>query len=421
MANTIMERLRHSWNAFFSREPTTTQLHEYAHYGSSVRPDRTRLYRSGDRSIVVAVFGRIAVDCASININHVKVDENDNFTEEISSSLNYIFSTEANIDQSSRQFIRDIVISMFDEGCIAVVPVDTNVNPDTTDSYDILSMRVGRIVEWFPYSVRVSLYNERIGQKQEVVVNKNDCAIIENPFYVIMNEPNSIYQRLLRVLNKLDVVNEQIAANKLDLILQLPYVIKSEARKEQAERRRRELEDQLAGSRYGVAYTDGTEKVIQLNRAVENNYWTQAKELMKMLYNQMGLTQEIFDGTADEAAMLNYYNRTIDPIMLAITEEFQRKFLTKTARTQGHRIKYFRDPFRLVPVSELANIADKFTRNEILTSNEVRSEIGYRPSDDPGADELRNKNLNRDKNEIDPKQQQPVINKEQEANIQNGE
>ena len=414
MAYTLFERLRNSWNAFLSREPTGKyQVYESGR-GSYSAPFRSRSYRGGDKSIITAVFGRIAVDCASINIEHVRTDENGNFKEPIDSELNRVLTLNANIDQTGRAFIRDLVISMFDEGCVAVVPVDTTEDPRLTDSYDILSLRVGEITEWFPYHVKVKLYNERLGQKQEILVAKSDTAIIENPFYVIMNEPNSTYQRLLRVLNKLDVVNEQAAANKLDLILQLPYVVKTEARKQQAEIRRKELEDQLMGSKYGVAYTDGTEKVIQLNRAVENNYWNQAKELMSMLYNQLGLTQNIFDGTADEATMLNYYNRTIDPIMLAITEEFKRKFLSKKAITTGQSILYFRDPFRLVPVSELANIADKFTRNEILSSNEVRTEIGYRPSDQPGADELRNKNLNRDKNAVEG--EMPM---QEEANIQN--
>lgn len=416
MAYTLFERLRNSWNAFLSREPTGHFNIYESGYGSTNPPFRSRSYRGGDKSLVTAVFGRIAVDCASINIEHVRVDENGNFKEPMDSELNNALTLSANIDQTGRAFIRDLVISMFDEGCVAVVPVDTTANPRITDSYDILSLRVGQIIEWFPASVKVKLYNERIGQQQEIIVPKCDTAIIENPFYVIMNEPNSTYQRLLRVLNKLDVVNEQAAANKLDLILQLPYVVKTEARKQQAEIRRKELEDQLTGSKYGVAYTDGTEKVIQLNRAVENNYWTQAKELMTMLYNQLGLTQNIFDGTADEATMLNYYNRTVDPIMLAITEEFKRKFLSKKAISTGQSILYFRDPFRLVPVSELANIADKFTRNEILSSNEVRTEIGYRPSDQPGADELRNKNLNRDKNVVGD--EMPM---QEEANNQNGE
>ena len=416
MAYTLFERLRNSWNAFLSREPTGHFNIYESGYGSTNPPFRSRSYRGGDKSLVTAVFGRIAVDCASINIEHVRIDENGNFKEPIDSELNNALTLSANIDQTGRAFIRDLVISMFDEGCVAVVPVDTTANPRLTDSYDILSLRVGQILEWFPASVKVKLYNERIGQQQEIIVPKCDTAIIENPFYVIMNEPNSTYQRLLRVLNKLDVVNEQAAANKLDLILQLPYVVKTEARKQQAEIRRKELEDQLTGSKYGVAYTDGTEKVIQLNRAVENNYWTQAKELMTMLYNQLGLTQNIFDGTADEATMLNYYNRTVDPIMLAITEEFRRKFLSKKAISTGQSILYFRDPFRLVPVSELANIADKFTRNEILSSNEVRTEIGYRPSDQPGADELRNKNLNRDKNIVG--NEMPM---QEEANNQNGE
>lgn len=413
MANTFLERLRHSWNAFFSREPTESHIYEVAHYGSSSKPDRLRLHRGLDRSIITAVFGRIAVDCSSINIEHVVADENGNYEETVNSKLNRIFTVEANIDQAGRDFVRDIVISLFDEGCVAVVPIDTDTDPDLTDSYQILTMRVGKIVEWYPDRVRVEVYNDRTGQRQEKIFLKSDSAIIENPFYVIMNEPNSLFQRLLRVLNKLDIANENGVSSRLDLILQLPYVIKTEARKEQAELRRRELEEQLAGSKYGVAYTDGTEKVVQLNRSLENNYWTQAKELLQMLYNQLGLTQSIFDGTADEAAMLNYYNRTVDPIMLAITEEFQRKFLSENARTRGHRIMYFRDPFRLVPVSQLADIADKFTRNEILSSNEIRSEIGYKPSDQPGADELRNKNLNQNTEEL---KIQP-----QEEEIQNGD
>lgn len=410
MANKFIERLKNSWNAFFSRDPTEPPKYEITQYGASMNPGRVRLYKGGDRSLITVVFGRIAVDCSSINIEHVRIDENGNFKEQIKSRLNSIFTVEANIDQTSRAFIRDIVISMLDEGYVAVVPVDTNRDPWKTDSYDILTMRVGKIVEWYPQAVRVLLYNDRTGQKQEVIVSKSDTAIIENPFYLIMNEPNSIYQRLLRVLGKLDIANEQTASGKLDLILQLPYVIKSESRKDQAERRRQELEEQLAGSKYGVAYTDGTEKVIQLNRSLENNYWVQAKELLQILYNQLGLTQEIFDGTADEATMLNYYNRTIDPIMSAITEEFQRKFISETARSQGQAILYFRDPFRLVPVSQLADIADKFTRNEIMSSNEVRAEIGYRPSDQPGADELRNKNINQSgQQEAAPQQPQEEI------------
>lgn len=414
MANKFIERLKNSWNAFFSRDPTEPPKYEIAQYGASMNPGRVRLYKGGDRSLITVVFGRIAVDCSSINIEHVRIDENGNFKEQIKSRLNSIFTVEANIDQTSRAFIRDIVISMLDEGYVAVVPVDTNRDPWKTDSYDILTMRVGKIVEWYPQAVRVLLYNDRTGQKQEVIVSKSDTAIIENPFYLIMNEPNSIYQRLLRVLGKLDIANEQTASGKLDLILQLPYVIKSESRKDQAERRRQELEEQLAGSKYGVAYTDGTEKVIQLNRSLENNYWAQAKELLQILYNQLGLTQEIFDGTADEATMLNYYNRTIDPIMSAITEEFQRKFISETARSQGQAILYFRDPFRLVPVSQLADIADKFTRNEIMSSNEVRAEIGYRPSDQPGADELRNKNINQSG-------QQEAVPQQPQEEIQNGD
>lgn len=414
MANTFLDRLKHSWNAFFSREPTNASIFETAHYGSYINPGHNRLlYRGSDRSLLTVVFGRIAVDCASINFSHVIVDENHNFVSTVDSRLNDILTVEANIDQTSRAFVRDIVLSMLDEGCVAVVPVDTDRDPRTTDSYDILSMRVGKIIEWYPYKVRVSLYNEREGKQQEVVVDKGDTAIIENPFYAIMNEPNSIYQRLLRVLSRLDIANDQGASGKLDLILQLPYVIKSEARQQQAEKRRRELEEQLAGSKYGIAYTDGTERVVQLNRSLENNYWVQAKDLLSTLYNQLGLTEDVFNGTANESTMINYYNRTIDPIMSAIAEEFERKFISKNARTRGQAIIYVRDPFRLVPVSQLADIADKFTRNEIMSSNEVRAEIGYRPVDDPRANELRNKNINSSAADESPETKEAEIQNEE--------
>lgn len=384
-------RLKHAWNAFFNKDPTPNWN---IGAGYSYRPDRTRLTRGNERSIITSVFNRIAMDIAAIDIRHVRLDENYRFTDYIDSGLDYCLTCEANIDQTGRAFIQDLVMSMFDEGSVAIVPVDTSINPTLSGSYDILSMRVAKVVEWYPKHVRVRLYNDRTGKKEEVTLPKSMVAIIENPFYSVMNEPNSTLQRLIRKLNLLDVIDEQSGSGKLDLIIQLPYVVKSEARKQQAEDRRRAIEEQLTGSKYGIAYTDATEHITQLNRAVENNLMSQIEYLTSMLYSQLGITQEIMDGSADEKVMLNYYDRTVEPVISAITKEIERKFLTKTARSQKQAIRFFRDPFKLVPVAELAELADKLTRNEIATSNEIRQIIGMKPSDDPKADELRNKNLN---------------------------
>ena len=393
MPNSIGERFQHAWNAFFNKDPTRYPAFIDYGFSSSYRPDRLRLTRGSERTIVSTIYNQIAIDVASVDIAHVRVDVNGRFVETINSGLNNALTVEANIDQTGRALVQDIVMSMFDEGCVAVVPTDTTLNPERTGSYDILSLRTGKIVEWFPKHVRVQVYNENTGQREEVVLMKQMVAIIENPLYAVMNEPNSTLQRLVRTINKLDAVNEQNASGKLDLIIQLPYIIKSQARQDQAEQRRKSIEAQLVNSKYGIAYTDGTERITQLNRPLENNLWAQVKDLTSMLYNQLGLTETIFDGTADEKTMINYYSRTIEPILRAITEEMTRTYLTKTARTQGQSIKYFRKPFQLVPLSELAEIADKFTRNEIATSNEIRAEIGWKPADDPAADELRNKNL----------------------------
>lgn len=391
MASPIRSRLRNAWNAFNSRDPTwTPALVKEA--GVSFNPGRPRLTRGNERSIINAVYSRIANDVAEIPIKHCRVDENGNFAEFIDSPLNDIFNLEANIDQSSRAFMIDVVTSLFDEGHVALVPIDTDVNP-LSGSFDILSMRTGRVVEWFPNYVKVDVYNDRKGLREQIVVAKTNVAIVENPFYSIMNEPNSTLRRLVKKLNLLDTIDEQAGAGKLDLIIQLPYVIKSEARKEQAEQRRKDIEMQLAGSKYGIAYTDGTEHITQLNRAVENNMLEQIDYLTKMLYSQLGITPELMQGVADEQTMLNYTNRTVEPILYAIVGEVRRKFLTKTARSQGQDIKPIRDPFKLIPVANIADIADKFTRNEILTPNEVRAIIGYYPSDDPQSNVLRNRNI----------------------------
>lgn len=407
----FFERLQHGWNAFLSREPTDIYKSGVETYGFSYRPDRPRLTRGHERSIVTAVYNRIAIDVAQVSIRHVRLDENERIKETIHSGLNYCLTTEANVDQTGRSFIQDIVMSMLDEGCVAVVPVDTNVNPRRTDSFDIRTMRVGKITEWRPLEVKVRLYNERKGRQEEVILPKKMVAIIENPLYAVMNEPNSTLQRLIRKLNLLDSIDEQSGSGKLDLLIQLPYAIKTEARKKQADERRKAIIDQFATSKYGVAYIDSTEHVTQLNRSLENNLLNQVEYLTSMLYNQLGMSKEIFDGTADEAKMLNYNNRTIEPIVTEITDEFSRKFLTKTARTQSQAISFFREPFKLVPVNQLADIADKFTRNEILSSNEVRAIIGYKPSDQPGADELRNKNLNQ---QADPNQMVPQMPEEED-------
>lgn len=387
----LRDRLQHAWNAFFNRDPTSNYRTNEISY--SYRPDRPRLSRGNERSIVTAIYNRIALDVASINIKHCKLDENGRYVKDMKSGLNECLTVEANMDQTARAFIQDVVISMLDEGVVAVVPVDTTLNPKTTGSYDITSMRTGKILEWSATSVKIKVYNDRTGQKEDIILPKSMVGIIENPLYSVINEPNSTMQRLIRKLNLLDSIDEQSGAGKLDLIIQLPYIIKTDARRQQAEQRRKEIEMQLAGSKYGIAYTDGTERVTQLNRPVENNLMKQIEYLTSMLYSQLGFHQTILDGTADEKTMLNYTNRTIEPIASAIVDELKRKFLTKTARTQGQSIEFFRNPFRLVPINNIAEIADKFTRNEILTSNEIRQIIGMKPSNDPKADQLINSNI----------------------------
>ena len=391
MEQTLGSRLRNAWNAFRNRDPTSS----YKDVGSGYyyRPDRVRLTRGNERSIVTSIYNRIAVDVASVDIKHCRLDDNDRFISEINSDLNSCLTLEANIDQTARAFKQDLVMSMFDEGCVAIIPVDTTLNPNVTNSYDILSMRTGKILEWYPAHVKVRVYNEKTGKREDITVPKSTVGIIENPLYAIMNEPNSTMQRLIRKLSLLDIADEQTASGKLDLIIQLPYIIKSEARKQQAEQRRKDIEMQLAGSRYGIAYTDGTEKITQLNRSLENNLLKQIESLQNTLYAQLGITQAVLDGTADEKTMLNYNNRTVEPIVSAIVDEMKRKFLTKTARSQHQSIMSFRDPFKLVPLNNIAEIADKFTRNEILTSNEIRQYIGMKPSDDPKADQLINSNI----------------------------
>ena len=398
----ITDRLQHAWNAFLYNDNNFTNYRSIG-ASSSFKPDRTRFSRGNERSIVTSVYNRLALDASSIAIKHVKLDENGRYTEEINSGLNNCLNLEANIDQTGRAFLQDVVMSMLDEGCVAIVPVDTTINPIVSGSYEINTMRTAKIMEWYPAHVRVRVYNDQKGFHEEITLPKANVAIIENPLYAVINEPNSTMQRLVRKLNLLDVVDEQTSSGKLDLIIQLPYVIKSDARRQQAEDRRKDIEMQLSGSKYGIAYTDGTEKITQLNRPAENNLMKQVEYLTAMLYSQLGLTQSILDGTADDKTMLNYYNRTIEPIISAVVDEIKRKFLTKTARTQRQSIMYFRDPFKLVPVNDIAEIADKFTRNEILSSNEVRQIVGLKPSDDPEADELRNKNLNKSNEEITQK------------------
>lgn len=383
-------RLKHAWNAF-----TGNVQMNYRDLGMSYsyRADRPRMSRGNERSIVTSVYNRIALDVAALNVQHVRLDGNGRFLSVIDDGLNNCLTLEANVDQTARSFIQDVVISMFDEGSVAIVPVDTTTDPNVSGSYDIQSLRVGQILDWYPQYIRARVYNEQTGRKEDIVVPKSAVAIIENPLYAVINEPNSTMQRLIRKLNLLDVIDEQSGSGKLDLIIQLPYVIKTEAKRQQAENRRKDIESQLSGSKYGIAYTDGTEHITQLNRSVNNNLMSQIEYLTSMLYSQLGITQSILDGTADEKTMLNYNNRTIEPIISAIVDEMKRKFLTKTARSQGQSISFFRDPFKLVPVNEIAEIADKFTRNEIMTSNEIRQVVGMKPSDDPRADELRNKNL----------------------------
>lgn len=383
-------RLKHAWNAF-----TGNIQMNYRDLGMSYsyRADRPRMSRGNERSIVTSVYNRIALDVAALNVQHVRLDENGRFLSVIDDGLNNCLTLEANVDQTARSFIQDVVISMFDEGSVAIVPVDTTTDPNVSGSYDIQSLRVGQILDWYPQYIRTRVYNEQTGRKEDIVVPKSAVAIIENPLYAVINEPNSTMQRLIRKLNLLDVIDEQSGSGKLDLIIQLPYVIKTEAKRQQAENRRKDIESQLSGSKYGIAYIDGTEHITQLNRSVNNNLMSQIEYLTSMLYSQLGITQSILDGTADEKTMLNYNNRTIEPIISAIVDEMKRKFLTKTARSQRQSISFFRDPFKLVPVNEIAEIADKFTRNEIMTSNEIRQVVGIKPSDDPRADELRNKNL----------------------------
>ena len=390
----VLDRLRHGWNAFMNRDPTYRQDLGPSYY---YRPDRPRFTRGNERSIVTSVYNRIALDVSAISIQHVRLDENGRFLSTIDSDLNKCLTLDANIDQTGRAFLQDAVMSMLDEGCVALVPVETDVDPNDTDSYKIFSIRTGKIVEWRPQHVKVRVYDERTGRKEDITISKSSVAIVENPLYAVINEPNSTMQRLIRKLSLLDVTDEQTASGKLDLIIQLPYIIKTEARRQQAEQRRKDIEMQLAGSKYGIAYTDGTEHITQLNRSVENNLMKQVEYLTSMLYSQLGITQTILDGTADEKTMINYYTRTIEPIVSSIVDEMKRKFLTKTARSQRQSIEFFRDTFKLVPVNDIAEIADKFTRNEILTSNEIRQIVGMKPSNDPKADELINSNISQSK------------------------
>lgn len=413
----LITRIQRGWNAFRNRDPTT----DYRDYGESYyyRPDRPMFTRGNERSIATSVYNRIALDASSIMIQHVRLDENSRFSSVINSGLNNCLNLDANLDQTGRAFLQDAVMSMLDEGCVALVPVITDANPDTTSSYDILSMRTGRIIEWRPAYVKVRVYNELTGRKEDLILPKSTVAIVENPLYAVINEPNSTMQRLIRKLSLLDVTDEQTASGKLDLIIQLPYVIKTPARQQQAEDRRKAIEMQLASSKYGIAYTDGTERITQLNRPAENNLMKQIEYLTNLLYSQLGITQTVMDGTADDKTMLNYYSRTIEPIVSAIVDELKRKFLTKTARSQGQSIMFFRDPFKLVPVNDLAEFADKFTRNEIMTSNEIRQIVGMKPSDDPKADELKNSNIAESKQEA--QEQLDVVDEEIQENDKGGE
>ena len=402
MLKNLGGRLMHAWNAFSNREA----VYGYPQYdfgmGYSIRPDRVRLTLGSERTIVSSIYNQIAIDVSAISVVHARMDQNGRFLESVSSGLNECLSISANVDQSGRNFLQEAVMSLFDEGAIAIVPVDTTINPQVSGGYDIRSLRTGKILDWFPNHIRVEVYNEKLGRKEELTRPKSMVAIIENPLYLVMNEPNSTLKRLVNKINLLDSIDTQSGSGRLDLFIQLPYTIKSDARRAQAIQRTKDIELQLAGSKYGIAYVDGSEKITQLNRPAENNLLKQVEYLTGMLYNQLGLTESVFNGTADEKTMLNYYNRTVEPVLSAIVDEMRRKFLTKTARSLGQDIVFFRDPFRLVPVLELAEIADKFTRNEILSSNEVRAIIGYKPSNQPGADELRNKNLNQSEVEAPP-------------------
>lgn len=405
----ITTRFQHAWNAFMNKDPTDykTEIGPSYYY----RPDRPRLSRGNEKTIVNSVINRMALDASAISIQHVKLDDNKRYECDMNTDLNSALTLSANIDQTGRALIQDIVTSMLDEGCVAVVPIDTNVDPYDTDAYKIYTLRTGKIIDWYPEHVKVNIYNDRTGKKQDLIVPKTAAAIIENPFFAVMNEPNSTMQRLVRKLAILDVIDEQSGAGKLDLIIQLPYVIKTQARKDQAEQRRKDIEKQLAGSKYGIAYTDGTEHITQLNRSLDNNLMNQIEYLQAMLYSQLGITKEILEGSADDNTMNNYYNRTVEPILSAITDEMTRKFLTKTARSQNQAIRFFRDPFKLVPTTQISEIADKFTRNEIMTSNEIRQVIGMKPSKDPSADQLRNKNLSESKEAVAAKEQVDVFGK----------
>lgn len=410
MEESLRSRVKRSWNAFWNRDPTVY----YKDRGSVsfFRPDRPRFSRGNERSIVTSVFNKIAMDVASIDIRHVRLDENGRYSETMVTGLNDCLNLEANIDQTGRAFKQDVVMSMLDEGCVAIIPVDTTDDPTETGAYDINSMRTGKVIEWYPRHVKVRVYNDRTGLKEDLMLPKSAVAIIENPLYAVVNEPNSTLQRLVRKLNILDAIDEQSGSGKLDLIIQLPYVIKTPARRQQAEDRRQDIENQLAGSKYGIAYTDGTERITQLNRPVENNLMKQIEYLTSMLFSQLGINQSVMDGTADEKTMLNYNNGTIEPIISAIVDEMKRKFLTKTARSQRQSIMFFRDPFKLVPVEKMAEIADKFTRNEILTSNEIRQIVGFKPANDPKADQLINSNLNHPEERTAPVKEEPKVNEE---------
>lgn len=419
MEYSFSSRLKHAWNAFVNNRDPTVNNNMYVGSGYSYRPDRRRFTRGNERSIISAIYNRIALDVAAIEIQHCKLDKDGRYIDTIKSGLNECLNVSANIDQTPRAFIQDVVVSMFDEGCVAIVPVDTSSDP-RTGSFDILSMRTGKVVDWYPAHVRVNVYNERTGQKEDVLLPKSAVAIVENPFYAVMNEPSSTLQRLIRKLNLLDAVDEQSSSGKLDLIIGLPYTIKSEARKKQAEQRRQAIEEQLSGSKYGIAYTDATEHITQLNRPIENNLMKQIEYLTSMLYSQLGITQAVLDQTADEKTMLNYTNGTIEPIISAIVDAMKRTFLTKTARTQGQSIKFFRDSFRLAPINEVAELADKLTRNEILTKNEFRQKLGFKPADDPKADMLINSNISQAANSIQPQAAPPKDETLEEGESQNG-
>lgn len=412
MINKMKNRLQHAWNAFKSNEQLSPLTYRDVGSGYAFRPDRMRLSYGNERSIIAPIYNRISTDVCSLNINHVRLDADGNYLETLKSGLNECLTTSSNLDQTGRNLIQDAVLSMFDEGCVAIVPIETDINPRITGGYDILSLRVGQILEWFPEHIKVRVYNEKTGLKEDLLLNKNVVAIVENPFYAIMNETNSTLKRLIRKLNLLDSIDEQSGSGKLDLLIQLPYVIKSAARKEAADLRRTEIESQLTNSKYGIAYIDGTEKVTQLNRPAENNLMTQIEYLTKMLHSQLGLTESVFDGTADEKTMLNYQTRTIKPILNAIIDEMKRKFLTKTARTQNQSIIFFRDMFELLSGTELAEVADKLTRNEIVTSNEIRAIGKFKPSKEKSANELRNKNLNKEPASMSKVTKEPIKKEE---------